>query len=124
MPGSVRDINLAGRTFAVAADSDGNIDLGGFNSESQVNGNRTTRKVLTAMPWSVADLNISLDPDRNDQQYIQNIVNQAKDVPFSVTLVDGKVYQGSGLPEGEIKWSTQTGTAPIGFAGPGELTLQ
>lgn len=122
--GSVESISFAGREFAVAADSDANIRMGGFSNENRPNGNETTRKILTRVDWQVSGLNVVIDPENGDQEFLQER-SDAKDFEvFSITLVNGVTYQGVGSPTGDIEMSTMAATASVTFGGPGKLTKQ
>ena len=122
--GSIESVNIAGRLFAVAADSDANRSIGGFENEAQANGNGTARLVKTAVTWMIENLALSADDSTQDMEYLQDIKDSNDFVPMSFTFVSGIVYQGTGQIVGELKRSEQNGTVPTGFAGPGKLTQQ
>lgn len=123
--GSIVSVSIRGRTFPVAADADAGIKLGGKEVERQANGDgKTGRKVMTQVSWSISDVALSIDEDRDDLQFLQEVADDTDDVPITIELADGAVYQGKGSIEGEIKKQTQNATAPLGFSGNGQLTKQ
>jgi len=52
--GSIEEVTMNGRTFAVAADADSNRFLGGFVNDVQANGNGSARLIKTRTPWKLA----------------------------------------------------------------------
>lgn len=122
--GSVREFSIAGRSFAVAADADVNMKLGGSENETQANGNGTSRRLQTVTPWSLDGLVLTIDDDAGDLEFLQDLANDGGDEAVTITYASGEVYQGSGAPEGEIAKASQATTAAVKFAGPGALTKQ
>ncbi len=125
MPGgSVREVHVKGRPYSVAADSDGNRDLGGMSVETQMNGDGTARYIQTAKPWMLDGLALAIRDGSDDQEFLQNIVDLGEAVPIGFLLAGNVIYSGRGLPTGDIKMSTQNITAPVSFSGEGKLRKQ
>lgn len=122
--GSIESVSIKNRLFPVAADADVTITLGGFNNEVQSNGNGSTRQVKTRVPWMLDGVQVELDNNRGDLEFLQEVADGEDDVVIALTMVDGNVYQGQGTLEGEVTRSTQTATGPLAMKGPGKLTLQ
>lgn len=122
--GSIESVNIGGRLFAVAADADANRKLGGFEVETQPNGNGTGRKVKTRVSWAVSGLSLELDDDRGDQEYLQGVSDSNGFVPISVTYASGAVYQGNGTVSGELQGSSMNATGSVELSGPGEFKRQ
>lgn len=123
--GSPIEMSYAGRIFAVSAGSDPGVKLGGYENEVEANGDGiTARKIMKMTPWMVDGLDIELDPDREDQQFLQERADGTSFEVFTLTYPGNYVLQGRGCPTGEIKRSVQSGTASVSFSGPGKLTQQ
>lgn len=122
--GSVEEITYAGRIFAVAADSDPTVKLGGFENEVQPNGNGTARKIMKRMQWSASGLAVEMDDTRGDQEFLQERADGKVYEDFTIKYVSGEIYQGVGTPTGEIARSAQSATSSMNFEGPGKLTRQ
>lgn len=122
--GSIREVALDGRNFAVAADADAERKLGGYTNEVQANGNGTARVVQTAVPWVLSGLTLSIDDDRGDQEFLQDLQDSGRVVPMSVTLASNATYSGEGTITEEIAFSTQNGTAGVSLSGGGKLERQ
>lgn len=122
--GPVESVEVRGRTFSVAADSDANLMLGGFQNEIQSNGDGTHRTIKTRVPWSVDSIALSIDPDRADLEFLQEVADSKEDIVFNLTLVSNVTYQATGQITGEIKMSTQNTTAPISMMGGGKAEQQ
>ena len=122
--GSILEIAIRGRTFAVAADADATIDLGGFSNEVKANGNGTARLIKTRKPWMVSGVKVAIDNTRSDREFLKQIADAQDFVPCTITLVDGITYQGRGILVGDFNGSSADATAEIGLSGPGDATQQ
>jgi len=122
--GPIESISYAGRTFAVAADADVNMKLGGFQGETEMNGNLTGRKLINVIKWEVSNLALDIDIDNGDLEFLSERA-KAKDYDdFSVTFASGAVFAGEGCVTGEIPYASANTTAAVSFSGPGELVKQ
>lgn len=122
--GSIESISIRGRLFPVAADSEVNRKLGGFENEVQANGNGTARTVKTRVPWGLDGIQVAIDDARADAEFLQEIADGLVMVPCTITFASGVVYQGKGIVTGEVATSSQNATATIGIQGEGTLTQQ
>lgn len=116
--GSIDTVNIAGRNFAAAADNEAQIKLGGFTNENQANGNGTARIVKTRGLAGIEGLQLEVDDARNDHQFLQDVADLNDHVTVSITLVDGTVYDGDQIIEGDFSRSTQSSLATINLMGP------
>jgi hypothetical protein len=127
--GSIKNFSIKGRSFTVAADADANRDSGGYSTEVQPNGDGTARKVMTAKPWSIDGLTASIDDNRDDMKFLQDVADgkDAGDDGFydcTVTEVNGATHQGRGTVTGDLKKSTKNSTCPVTLMGPDKLSKQ
>jgi len=122
--GSIREISLSGRIFSVSADSDPSRKLGGFANEGQANGDGSMRVVQVRELWTVDGLTISMDDDRGDEEFLQNLADAGDLFVITVTYAGNITYQGSGQITGEITRASQAGTGDIALTGPGKFTKQ
>lgn len=122
--GSVESVTLAGRTYAVAADADVQMKLGGFENEVSPNGDGSARQIKTRVPWSLSDLTLSIDPENGDFEFLQDLANGSEFFPCTLSEVSGAIYQGNGQISGEVQRSLQATTAALAIMGTGTLTLQ
>ena len=122
--GSVESISLDGRTFSVTADSDVSKKFGGFENEIQMNGDGTSRIIKTRVPLSIEGLVISVDDDRGDREFLNELSQRSDFFPFTITLASGAIYQASVQLVGEVQSSTQNSTAQIALHGAGKITKQ
>ena len=56
--GSIESVTLDGRNFPATADAAAERKLGGFENESQANGDGTARLIKTRVPWSLDGLTL------------------------------------------------------------------
>lgn len=122
--GSIKEITVDGRPFAVAADADVKVKFGGKTVEVQSNGNGTARALGTEGPWSLSDIDISIDTDAGDGEFLQANADAMEFVACTIEYIDGNVYQGSGLVAGDHDYSTAKATVGLTLMGEGKLTKQ
>lgn len=122
--GSIQAISIRGRLFPVASDAEANKKLGGFENEVQANGDGTARLVKTRVPWSIEGLQVEINNDRGDHEFLQEIADGLDYVSITMELADGTVYEGTGTVVDEVPASSQNATAPIKLMGPGTLSAQ
>jgi hypothetical protein len=122
--GSIEAISLRGRPFPVASDAEATKNLGGSTNEVQMNGDGTARLVKSRVGWSIDGLQIEINDDKADHEFLQEIADGKDYVAITVTFASGVCYQGTGQIVDEIGSSSQNATATIKLAGPGTLTQQ
>lgn len=122
--GSYESVTLKGRLFAVAADADSNMHLGGYSNALEANGNGTARLLKTRTTWMVDGIALEIDDLNGDLEFLQNLANENEPFTCVFSKASGAVYEGQGQIVEEINASSATATAPITFRGPGNLTLQ
>src|SRR5690554_232660 len=122
--GSIESISIDGRIFAVAADADASIKLGGKENEIQPNGNGSARKIQTRVAWSATGMTVSIDDSSDDLGYLQSVADMPDNVPIAITMASGRVLTGTGTVTGELTQSSQNATASVDLGGPGILELQ
>ena len=122
--GSIEEISFRGRVFAVAADADATVKLGGDENEVQSNGDGSARLVKTVVAWSMTGVELDVNHERGDQTFLQELADGAEFVDVTITLASGTVLQGSGTIFDALEFSTQKSTVGISASGPGKLTRQ
>jgi len=123
--GPIKELSWAGRTFKSAGDATVSRSLGGMSNDKELNGDgQTGRTIQTVVPWTIEGAMLSTDPDRGDQEFVQDAIDRGEDEQFSCTFADGSTYQGVGTVEGEVKFDGSKATMSANFKGPGKLTKQ
>jgi len=122
--GSVQNCSIDGRSFAVAADADVTVNIGGFTNEVQANGDGTARTVKTRVPWSASGIALVIDESRGDLEFLQDVAASTEDKPIALEFASGTVRQGRGTITDNVELSSQNTTAPITLMGPGKLERQ
>ncbi len=122
--GSVKEMSIKGRIFAVAGDADITYDIGGFSVENQMNGDGTVRPISTVKPWKAEGVPISLDKDNDDLGFLQDVMDSREQVAITVTFVDDTTRAGRGGVTGDLAGSSQSGTASVNVGGGGKFELQ
>ena len=123
--GPCESASIKGRTFGVPADADVKINIGGDSNTVESNGDGATGRILKEIkPFSISGLTLSVDDDKNDHQFLQDIIDGSEFVDVSVTKPNGDVYSGQGIITGDLESSVKTATAEVTIMGPGKLTKQ
>lgn len=116
--GDIRQLTIDGREFDVKGeDANVNIDLGGYTNTVGINGNGTTHTTQRRKIAGFSGCPISVDDTREDLEFLQNIANDAREVPVTITLASGVTYSGSLTVVGDLGKSTGDGTSTIEMRG-------
>lgn len=124
MGGPIQEASIKGRLFPVAADADAGRKLGGKENEIQMNGDGSARVVQTLVSWTLSGLTLSIDENRGDQQFLQDISDTGELVDIAVTFAGNTVYSGTGTITGELSFSSKNAVSSVAFGGPGKLEKQ
>ncbi len=117
--------SVNGRPFAVAGDASPTRMLGGRKIEHESNGDYLTgRNIVTPTGWSVGSMPLSIDDDREDQEFIQGVADESINVVIAVTYADGSTYSGLGIPTGDLEKDSSKSTMQVAFSGPGKFVKQ
>jgi hypothetical protein len=122
--GSIESVSIRGRLFPVAADAEANKKLGGFENEVQSNGDGSARIIKTRVPWLLDGLQLAVNDDQGDAEFLQEIADGKGYVPITITFASGRTWQGSGTVTGEVQVSSQNATATVTLSGPAGMTQQ
>ena len=122
--GSIQEISIDGRTYAVAADSDATLALGGDTNEVQANGDGSARLLKTVTPWGVTGLNVVNNHDERSHEALQAVADRNEFVACTITLASGTVYMGDGQVADTIEGSSASATIGVGLMGQGKLEQQ
>jgi hypothetical protein len=120
--GSIIEFSFSGRGFAVPADNEAQIKLGGFTNDAQPNGNSTSRLIKTRVALGIDGLLVEIDHSNGDLEFLQDAANLKTFQDFAITLADDTVYSGSGQITGDFQGSTQSATAAVSLKGTGRMT--
>ena len=122
--GSIREISIAGQNYSVASDTDVRLKLGGTKSTVHKNGDGSTRVTGEQEPWSLSDIDVSIDASSDQLVVLQRTANAMEFVPCTIKLIDSTVYQGNGLLVDDRDFSTAKAIMRLTLMGTGELTRQ
>ncbi len=122
--GSLESIIINGREFPIPADVDANVKLGGFENDVQANGNGSGRLIKTRTVPSFEGLSVSVDFDRGDHEFLQEVADSNELTEVALTYVTGVVVQGLATITGDLAASTQSATVPLSMMGVGKFSRQ
>ncbi len=122
--GSISSLSIGGNDFSVASDCDVGLRIGGLKPTTHRNGDGTTRVTGEQEDWALNDIDVSVDASSGQLQFLQSVANQLEPVNCTITLIDGTIYQGSGLPVSDRDFSTAKSVMRLSLMGSGQLTKQ
>ncbi len=111
--GDIIQLMLFGREFDVAADSNVTYRLAGRSNESTPTGNGGMHTVQRRKIGGFDSLPISVDPSRQDVEFLQGKADLGEPGPCSMTLINGIAYAGNLALQGEIDPNTGEGQLEI-----------
>ena len=117
MGGPIESVTLKGRRFAVDAESDMELNLGGFINENKPNGDGSFRTIKSRRLAGAKGGALSVDNDRGDNEFIQSIADEINPVDCDITLCDGTVYSGNMSIVGEFTYKTKDSLCEIELSG-------
>ena len=122
--GSIQEVGIRGRIFAVAGDAEAHRTTGGTENDVQANGNGSARIIKTRVPLSIKGLMLEIDDLRGDMEFLQDIADGNGYVPITITYVSGATYAATAMITGEFQHQSTSTTAPVDLVGPGKLVKQ
>lgn len=118
--GSIKEVAVDGRVFGIAADTDAERSLGGYENEVEPNGDGMTGRLLqTVTAPEVGGLSLVIDDDQQDLEFLQARANAHEFFDFSYTEVTGITYRGTAQIVGGVKRSSAKATSSVAFKGVG-----
>jgi hypothetical protein len=122
--GSILEVTLNGRLFAVASDAEANRKIGGFENEIMSNGDGTARIIKTRVPLNIDGLTLECDDSRGDHSFLQDLADSPSFFAGTISYASGLTFQGTLQISGEMTASSQSATCTVNLSGAGKLTRQ
>lgn len=122
--GSIRDVNIRGRLFAVAADAKVERGIGGPEASFESNGDGTGRLLLEQKGWMLGGITLSVDGARGDHEFLRESAKVKDFYPTDCTFADGSTWMAKGHLTGAIKYDSSKATCEVTLEGPHEMTQQ
>lgn len=108
---------LGGRRFSCDAEDDTKLKLSGKSNEVKPNGDGSMRVIQKREIASIDGVNLVIDLDNGDDEYLQDLRNSGKMFDYSGTTNDGTVWSGSVQIVDDVEISFKEGTASISLKG-------
>lgn len=115
--GDILQLTINSREFDCAKEGSADITLKGKTNEASINGNGTLHVKQARKLPGFSGLPLSIDPTRQDLEFLQDIQNGFQAVPVMMTLVSGVAYSGSLVIQGDLNYSTGEGTCTLEMRG-------
>lgn len=106
--GPIRDVSIDGRNFPVDGENAVNFAQSGYTNENKQNGDGVTSRLVKSVKAGRANsVPLIMDNDRDDEQFIQDVMDKNGYVPILFTDVNGVAWSSSGQivedPETDFK---------------------
>ncbi len=116
MAGSYKECVIGGRRFPVDVEADVTYQYGGYVNEKKINGdgsfkNSKKRKI------GMCKLTIRIDPDRDDETYLNGQAAEKGNIQFQTLDVDDNLRGGEGQLEGDMEFNATDDTVEIEYYG-------
>jgi hypothetical protein len=115
--GDIQQVLINGRSFDPANEGTMNYRLSGFIPTNLPTGNGKQHTNMRRKLGGFDGLALSIDSERLDVEFLQEIWNSGATVPVQITKSDGVVYDGSLSGEGELNPNSGDGTLEIAMMG-------
>ena len=116
--GPAESVVIAGRRFVCNSDDDVSIQLPGWTNEVKMHGDGSAHTAKSRKPGKIDGLNVYIDHERDDLEFIQTNADKHENLDISLTLCDGRVYAGSLQITGDsTAEGTKEGYAPLTLEG-------
>jgi hypothetical protein len=116
--GPAESITIAGRRFVCNSDDDVSVQLPGWTNEMKMHGDGSGHMAKSRKPGKIDGLNVYIDHERDDLEFIQTNADKHEFLDTSLTLCDGRVYAGSLQITGDsTAEGTKEGYAPLTLEG-------
>ena len=116
--GDIRQFKYAGREFDVDGGSSVTLFLAGLDLTNMAAGNGNHVATAKRRLAGLDGLGLYLDDANKDMEFLVNIQAGTTPKPYSITLVSGITYAGTGLPEGDgFGKVTDTGIGSLSIRG-------
>lgn len=115
--GPVESITISGRNFVCDSEDDVSITPKGFTNEVKQNGDGTVRLVKSWHVGSIEGLNIAIDEEAGDFDFLKEIQDKFEFVSVQCTLVNGIVYNGKMQITDAVKLNTKESTVEVTLSG-------
>jgi hypothetical protein len=122
--GSIQEVSIANRRFAVSGEAESNRKIGGFENEFQSNGDGSGRVVKKRVPFKLDGLVLDIDDRAGGAEFLQEKADSTDLFPVTITYVTGETYAGNGQITGEIQTSSMNTTATVTLEGEAKLVIQ
>ena len=119
--GPAKFVSIAKREFKAFADADVTLQPNATVNERLYNGDGSSRKRKQVGGWKATGIQVQIDPERGDIEFLDDVHDSVIDVECSVTMADNNIYSGVGGTEGEITYSLNNGAASLELSGEGRL---
>lgn len=115
--GDIRQVMINGREFDVAPESNVTYRLAGFTNETAPTGNGSAHTTQRRKLGGFESLPLSVDPTREDIEFLQSIGDAGEAVPMFMTLANNITYGGSLTIQGAIDPNSGDGQVEISALG-------
>ena len=111
--GDIIQLVLFGRIFEVKKDANVTSRLAGYTNETEPTGSGGIHTKQSVKLGGFDSIPVSLDPDRDDLEFLQEQADTGEPGNCSMTIVNGVTYAGQLVIQGEVDAASGDGQAEI-----------
>ncbi|MDC7218643.1 MAG: hypothetical protein PQJ59_01810 [Spirochaetales bacterium] len=111
--GEIVQAIVFGRVFEVKKDANVTFRMAGYTNETEPTGSGGLHTKQSVKLGGFDSLPLSLDPDRDDLEFLQECADSGEPGNCSITIVNGVTYAGQLVIEGEVDAASGDGQAEI-----------
>lgn len=115
--GSIEGISINARNFSVASDSDPGRILGGKKNSIELNGDDSARVIQARTTSKISGIAVQIDDDKEDHEFIQDVIDAGVLVPVTITYNDGSTYYDNMMITEDSESSPMSGTMELTLEG-------
>jgi len=115
--GDIRQLTIGGRQLRVPPETDIKLSIGGKVNDIKLCGDGTPYVKQTNRTAGISDCTVLNDNDNQTLEYLQGLSDDATETAVVLALVDGTVYGGQLIVDGELDLSTGEGTIGLSMHG-------
>ena len=116
--GDIKQFMLGGREFDIAPEANVTYRLSGYSNESSPTGNGGMHTTQSRKLGGIDAIPLSVQTDRGDVEFLQQIADAGEPVPCTITLINGDAYSGKLTIQEALDPNTGDGQVEVTIAGP------
>lgn len=121
--GTLKSVSINGRKFSPPEDVAISMQIGGYDNDVKLNGDKSLRLLKTSMPGKITGIQVACDHTLEDHEFLIGLKDKNEFFDLAVELMSGTIYVGRHQIVGELTEASDTAILAFDTAGS-KLTRQ